>query len=75
MEYYTENEPKGECVIVIEGKSFSQIESDSQEEWKKLSVDEHMKHYLEQGMDKKEAMKAVARDRGVSKQDIYKQLL
>ncbi len=75
VEYYTENEPKGECVIVIEGKSFSQIESDSQEEWKKLSVDEHMKHYLEQGMDKKEAMKAVARDRGVSKQDIYKQLL
>ena len=73
--FYTENEPKGECVMVIEGKTFTELKAEDREEWKKMSVDEHMEHYLSQGMDKKEAMKAVARDRGVSKQEIYKQLL
>lgn len=73
--FYTENEPKGECVMVIEGKTFTELKAEDREEWKKMSVDEHMEHYLSQGMDKKEAMKAVARDRGVSKQKIYKQLL
>ena len=73
--YYSENEPKGECVMVIEGKSFDTLKNEDREEWKKLSVEEHMEHYLSQGMDKKEAMKAVAKDRGVSKQEIYKQLL
>ncbi|MCQ2495656.1 MAG: 16S rRNA (cytidine(1402)-2'-O)-methyltransferase [Lachnospiraceae bacterium] len=73
--YYSENEPKGECVMVIEGKSFDTLKTEDREEWKKLSVEEHMEHYLSQGMDKKEAMKAVAKDRGVSKQEIYKQLL
>lgn len=73
--HYTENEPKGECVMVIEGKSFDDIAKDTQDEWQKLSVEEHMKVYLDKGMDKKEAMKAVAKDRGVSKQEIYRQLL
>lgn len=73
--FYTENEPKGECVMVIEGKTFTELKAEDREEWKKMSVDDHMEHYLSQGMDKKEAMKAVARDRGVSKQEIYKQLL
>ena len=73
--HYTENEPKGECVMVIEGKSFDDIAKDTQDEWQKLSVEEHMKVYLDKGIDKKEAMKAVAKDRGVSKQEIYRQLL
>ena len=75
IEFYTENEPKGECVMVIEGKSFDAIAEDDKAEWTKLNVEEHMKIYLDQGMDKKDAMKAVAKDRGVSKQEIYKQLL
>lgn len=75
IEFYTENEPKGECVMVIEGKSFDAIAEDDKAEWTKLHVEEHMKIYLDQGMDKKDAMKAVAKDRGVSKQEIYKQLL
>ncbi|MBR5968409.1 MAG: 16S rRNA (cytidine(1402)-2'-O)-methyltransferase [Lachnospiraceae bacterium] len=75
IEYYTENEPKGECVMVIEGKSFDDITKDTQDEWQKLSVEEHMKIYLDKGIDKKDAMKLVAKDRGVSKQEIYKQLL
>ncbi len=73
--YYTENEPKGECVMVIEGKTFTELAQDSIDEWLKLSVEDHMKVYLDRGMDKKDAMKAVAKDRGVSKQEIYKQLL
>lgn len=73
--YYTGTEPKGECVMVIEGKTFTEISEDDKAEWTKLSVEEHMQIYLNQGLDKKDAMKAVAKDRGVSKQEIYKQLL
>lgn len=75
VRYYTENEPKGECVMVIEGKSFSEISEDDKAEWCKMSIEDHMQVYLNQGLDKKDAMKAVAKDRGVSKQEIYKQLL
>ena len=75
ISHYTENDPKGECVMVIEGKSFQDIAKDSQDEWQKLSVEEHMKIYLDKGIDKKEAMKLVAKDRGVSKQAIYKELI
>ncbi len=75
IEHYTANEPKGECVLVIEGKTFTEIAQNSIDEWNKLPLEEHMQLYLDRGMDKKEAMKAVAKDRGVSKQDIYKQLL
>ena len=75
VEYYTANDPKGECVMVIEGKTFTEIANDSRDEWLKLSVEEHMQIYLDRGLEKKDAMKAVAKDRGVSKQDIYKQLL
>lgn len=73
--YYTENEPKGECVIVIEGRSFKEIKEESRAEWQKLSVEEHVNMYMGQGLDKKDAMKAAAKDRGVSKQEIYKELL
>lgn len=75
VEHYTAEEPKGECVMVIEGRTFEALASDSRDEWLKLSIPEHMEVYLSKGMDKKDAMKAVARDRGVSKQDIYKALL
>ncbi|HEX3078757.1 MAG TPA: 16S rRNA (cytidine(1402)-2'-O)-methyltransferase [Lachnospiraceae bacterium] len=73
--YYSENEPKGECVILIEGKTFTQIEEEQQNKWLSMSIEEHMDYYMDQGMNKKDAMKAVATDRGVSKRDIYQQLL
>ena len=73
--YYEENEPKGECVLVIEGKSRAQIIEEEQNKWEQMSIPEHMDYYLNQGMAKKDAMKAVAKDRGVSKRDIYKELL
>ena len=75
LSFYTENEPKGECVIVIEGRSFKELKEESRTEWQKLSIEEHVNMYIEQGMDKKDAMKAAAKDRGVSKQEIYKALL
>ena len=73
--HYTANEPKGECVLVIEGKTFTELAQNTIDEWNKLPLEEHMQLYLDRGLDKKDAMKAVAKDRGVSKQDIYKQLL
>ena len=75
LKFYKENEPKGECVIVIEGRTFTELKEESRAEWQKLSIEEHVNMYMEQGLDKKEAMKAAAKDRGVSKQDIYKALL
>lgn len=73
--HYTETDPKGEFVLVIEGKSREETHQEQIEEWQKLSIEEHMDYYLEQGMEKKEAMKAVAKDRGLTKRDIYQHLL
>lgn len=73
--YYEENEPRGEYVLVIEGKSFREKDEERQLGFVKLSIEEHMKFYEDQGIDRKEAMKLVAKDRGVSKRDIYNALL
>ena len=62
-------------MILIEGRTFSELKEESRAEWQKLSIEEHVNMYMEQGMDKKEAMKSAAKDRGVSKQDIYRELL
>ena len=73
--YFDKNEPRGEFVLVIEGKTFEELDRNENEKWQKLTVEEHMQFYLDRGLEKKEAMKAVAKDRGVPKQEIYKQLL
>lgn len=75
LEYYETQEPKGECVLVIEGKSRQELVEEERARWEEMSIQEHMEVYLAQGMDKKDAMKAVAKDRGVSKRDIYQALL
>lgn len=75
LEFYKENEPKGECVVVIEGKSFDQVNREKQQEFEEMTVEKHMELYLSQGMDKKEAMKRVAKDRGISKREVYQALL
>ena len=74
-EYYQENAPKGECVLVIEGRSREELKAEAQEQWEQMPLEAHMEHYESQGMDHKSAMKQVAKDRGVSKRDIYKMLL
>ena len=73
--YYENNEPRGEYVLIFEGKSLQELKEEKQQEWNQLTVQEHMKYYLEKGMDKKSAMKQVAKDRGVSKRDVYQELL
>ena len=72
---YENEEPKGEHVLVIAGKTFEEKREESIQSFMEMSIEEHMNIYLEKGMDKKEAMKAVAKDRGVSKRDIYDALL
>ena len=73
--YYEQNAPKGEYVLVIEGRNMADLEQESRDAWAQLSVNEHMQHYLSEGMDRKDAMKQVAKDRGVPKREIYQQLL
>ena len=75
LKYYETQEPKGECVLVIEGKNRAELVQEERAKWEEMTIPEHMDIYLNQGMDKKEAMKAVAKDRGVSKRDIYQALL
>lgn len=73
--YYEENGVKGECVLVIEGASREQQLLEEQDAWLELTLEEHMNHYEKQGNTNKEAMKLVAKDRGVSKRDVYQELL
>ncbi|MBD5466086.1 MAG: 16S rRNA (cytidine(1402)-2'-O)-methyltransferase [Lachnospiraceae bacterium] len=73
--YYEENEPRGEYVLVLEGKSLLEIEEEKREVWQQMSISEHMSHYEQKGMDHKSAMKQVAKDRGISKRDVYQYLI
>ena len=75
IDYYKENEPRGEYVLVLEGKSLVEKKQEKIEEWEKMSIEEHMAFYENQGIDHKEALKKVAKDRGVGKRDIYKYLV
>lgn len=73
--YYESNETRGEYVLVIAGKSREQIKQEERQQWEAMTVSEHVQMYMDAGMDKKEAMKAAAKDRGVSKRDIYQELI
>lgn len=75
LSYYEVNEPRGEYVLIIAGRSREEMKKEEQAGWEALSLEEHMVHYESQGIDRKEAMKRVAKDRGVSKRDIYQALL
>lgn len=75
LEHYKDKEPKGEYVLVIAGKPEEEIEEEKRKQWEEMSVQEHVDYYVAQGNEKKEAMKLVAKDRGVSKREIYNQLI
>uniref|UniRef100_UPI004056B3E1 16S rRNA (cytidine(1402)-2'-O)-methyltransferase n=1 Tax=Agathobacter sp. TaxID=2021311 RepID=UPI004056B3E1 len=75
LSYYEDKEPRGEYVLVICGKPREEIKKEKQSFWESLSIEEHMQQYESQGIARKEAMKLVAKDRGVSKRDIYQALL
>ena len=72
---YENEKPLGECVLVIEGKSRKELKEAEAASWETVPVEEHMKIYEKQGMSRKDAMKQVAKDRGVSKREIYQMLL
>jgi len=75
LAYYEENEPRGEYVLVIEGKKIEELKKEKEASFNEMDINEHMKLYMDKGMDKKEAMKAVAVDRGIPKREVYKMLL
>ncbi len=74
LSFYQEEEPRGEYVLVVEGKSLEEKRKEAIASWESMSIEEHMAHYEGQGMDAKNAMKAVAKDRGVGKREIYQYL-
>ena len=75
LEYYESNDPRGEYVLVLEGKSHQQKEEEKQASFSEMSIEDHMKIYEDKGIDRKEAMKLVAKERGISKRDVYNYLI
>lgn len=75
LEHYRTEEPRGEYVLVLEGKSYEEKRREEIASWESMTIEEHMAYYEEQGIENKEAMKRVAKDRGVSKREIYNHLI
>ena len=75
LRFYEENEPRGEYVLVIQGKSLEEKRKEAALEWEEMPVKEHVHYYESQGMDRKEAMKLAAKDRGIGKREVYRMLL
>lgn len=73
--FYQDNEARGEFVLVLEGRSAQALAEEKAREWERMSLPEHLEFYLNQGMEKKEAMKQMAKDRGCTKREIYQGLL
>ncbi len=73
--YYQTEKPLGECVLVIEGRSRQEMEEEQKASWEKITIEEHMVIYENQGHSRKEAMKMVANDRGMTKRDVYQYLI
>ena len=73
--FYQTEKPLGECVLVIEGRSRQEMEEEQKASWEKITIEEHMEIYESKGHSRKEAMKLVANDRGVTKRDIYQYLI
>ncbi len=75
LAYFSENDPRGEFVLVLEGKGLAGKREEKRKEWLEIPLEEHMRYYEGQGINRKEAMKLVAKDRGVGKREIYQALL
>jgi 16S rRNA (cytidine1402-2'-O)-methyltransferase len=74
VEYFKANEPKGEFVIVIEGRNADEVKEEEMAAIGEMSIEEHFQKFINEGMDEKSAMKAVAKERGIGKRDVYSQL-
>lgn len=75
VEYYAENQPRGEYVLVISGKSDEDIQREKKAKWENLTIQEHILNYIKQGFTKKEAIKMTSKERGIPKSEVYKHSL
>ena len=75
ISYYKDNEPRGEYVLIIHGKTYEELRAEQHKAWDEMPLLDHMALYEAKGMNRKEAMKLVAKDRGISKRDVYQALL
>lgn len=75
IEKYKSEEPRGEYVLVVEGKKRQELLDEEKSQWEQMTIQEHMAYYESQNIDHKEAMKLVAKDRGMAKREVYKALL
>ena len=73
--YYEETEPRGEFVLVINGRNRQDKKEQEQRDWLTMPIEEHMSLYEGMGMDRKESMRLVAKDRGITKREVYQKLL
>ena len=73
--FYEDKEPRGEYVLILGGVEEAVLEEAARAEWDSLTLEEHMNLYESKGIERKEAMKLVAKDRGISKRDVYQALL
>lgn len=75
IDKYSEKGPKGEYVLIVEGADEKAILKASHEEWNRVPINEHLEMHIEKGMSKKEAIKKIAQERGLSKGEVYRALL
>ncbi|MDD6794095.1 MAG: 16S rRNA (cytidine(1402)-2'-O)-methyltransferase [Clostridiaceae bacterium] len=72
LQFFSDKKIKGEFVLVVEGKQQEQIDEENRQKWQDISVEDHLRMLIGEGMLKKEAIKKVAKDRGLQKNDVYK---
>ncbi len=75
LSHFEETAPRGEMVVVVEGRSRQEIEDEKLKEWDEISIQEHYDMYLAKGMSNKDAMKQVAKDRKIGKREVYAELI
>lgn len=75
IDYYQDNAPRGEYVLVVAGLDPEEKKSREELAFSELPLSVHMEMYMQKGMSRKDAMKQVAKDRGISKRDVYRMLL
>ena len=74
VNYYKDTLPKGEFVLIVEGKSEEELAEEEKASWESMSIEEHFNYHIAQGLGEKDAIKQVAKDRGLRKQDVYKEI-
>lgn len=72
IQHFVDNKPRGEFVLVLEGKKLEDIKEEKKQEWINLSIEDHILKYIKDGINKKEAIKLVAKDRELPKSEVYK---